>query len=158
MNAAGFDPTDGNISPQEALLYMQSLKSLNAPPPPDEELQGLFRVISRREDVPPVMRRIMYGFNQPGNDFSHMDDLELKMERTNLNAAIYLIETSMPRNRLTAEFKLMLLNLKSAYNHSLSKAKKGNLLKGIHTRYNEQGISMPSTEKRGILQQLGIRR
>lgn len=145
------------LSPQEeALLMMQALRGTNTPPI-EQELEGLLGLIGNRDDVPPIVQRLLFGFLAPSNAFSNLGDSEMKIERLNMNATISMIEAFMPKGRLSPEFLLLLRNIKSSHNNILSKAKGGYLMKAMHTRYQEQGILTKQEEKPGLLQKLGFK-
>ena len=145
------------LSPQEeALLMMNALRGTNAPPT-EQDLEGLLGVIGNRDDVPPIVQRLLFGFLSPSNAFSNFGDTEMKLERLNMNATISMVEAFMPKGRLSPEFLLLLRNIKSSHNNILSKAKNGNLMKALHTKYNEQGILTKQEDKPGLLQKLGFK-
>jgi hypothetical protein len=151
------DGVDGLSPQEEALLMMNALKGVNAPPM-EQDLEGLLGLIGNRDDVPPIVQRLLFGFLSPSNAFSNFGDAEMKIERLNMNATISMIEAFMPKGTLTPEFLLLLRNIKSSHNNILSKAKGGNLMKELHTRYNEQGVMMRGEEKpKTLMQKLGFK-
>jgi len=140
---------DEEIPPEVAVQLLKELSGEARPPPRRQEVESLLKVITSREDVPPVVQRLLFGFLSPTNAFSNLGDRETKIERLHMNATLSMIETFMPKNRLTPEFMLLMRNIKSAHNHILSKAKRGALLRELHTQYHEQSFAQKQEEEKG---------